>query len=169
MHTWRYECVCIWHNCGVVCHSRWCHPWAGSPGLYKKVAWASQGKQASKCHSSMVPAWVLAWLPSINASQINPFLSELVMVFATAIEKTKLERCLQKKAFLFFSQYPKFWAHNDAIMPALFLLRPPPRASPTCRALTLMPLPVVLFSPSCSMCSTAFLIPSLKLSSCVHL
>lgn len=136
MHTWRYECVCIWHNCGVVCHSRWCHPWAGSPGLYKKVAWASQGKQASKSHSSMVPAWVLAWLPSINASQINPFLSELVMVFATAMEKTKLEHCVQKKAFLFFSQHPKSWAHNDAIMPALFLLRPPrpvplPRAVPS--------------------------------------
>jgi hypothetical protein len=26
----------------------WCHPWAGSPGFYKKASWASQGKQASK-------------------------------------------------------------------------------------------------------------------------
>jgi hypothetical protein len=29
-------------------HCGWCHPWAGSPGFYKRAGWASQEKQASK-------------------------------------------------------------------------------------------------------------------------
>jgi hypothetical protein len=29
-------------------HCGWCHPWAGSPGFYKKASWVSHGKQASK-------------------------------------------------------------------------------------------------------------------------
>jgi hypothetical protein len=37
-------------------HCGWCCPLSGSPGFYKKVGWTSQGKQASKQHSSMASA-----------------------------------------------------------------------------------------------------------------
>jgi hypothetical protein len=71
----------------------WCHPWAGSLGFYKRAGWASQGKQASKEHPSMVsasaPASWPAWVPVLTSfgdeqhcgsvSWINPFLPNLIL------------------------------------------------------------------------------------------
>ena len=53
---------------GRMTHYGWCHPWAGSPGLYKKGSWASQGQQASHQHPSMASA-------SAPASRFLPWLS----------------------------------------------------------------------------------------------
>jgi hypothetical protein len=46
-----------------------CHPWAGSPGFYKKANWATQGRQASKQHLSMASASAPAsrFLPCVSS------------------------------------------------------------------------------------------------------
>jgi hypothetical protein len=31
-------------------HCGWCHPWAGSPGFYKKASWASKGMECDSLH-----------------------------------------------------------------------------------------------------------------------
>jgi len=75
-------------------YCRWCWPWAGSLGFYKKASWASQGKQASKQHPSMAsasaPASWPAWVPVLTSSfgdeqqcgsvsWINSFLPNLLL------------------------------------------------------------------------------------------
>ena len=69
-------------------HCEWCHPWASSPGFYRKAGWARPEKQANKKFPSvasvLAPA-LLKFLISSNdelwcgsGSQINPFLSNLL-------------------------------------------------------------------------------------------
>jgi hypothetical protein len=55
-------------------HYGLCHPWAGSPGFYKKTSWASQRKQASKQHPSMASVSDPAskFLPCVNSSPDFP-------------------------------------------------------------------------------------------------
>jgi hypothetical protein len=60
-------------------HCEWCRPSASSPGFYKKASWASQGKQASKQHSSMASA-------SAPASDLLEFLSWLSLVMHSNVE-----------------------------------------------------------------------------------
>ena len=75
-------------------HCGRCHPWAGSPGFYKKASWAIQGKQFSKQHPSMASALAPAskFLPCVSSSPdfgdeqqygsvswINPFLPNLLL------------------------------------------------------------------------------------------
>ena len=71
----------------------WFHLWAGALGFYKRAGWASQGKQASKKHPSMVsasaPASWPAWVPVLTSfsdelqrgslSSINSFLPNLLL------------------------------------------------------------------------------------------
>ena len=88
-------------------HCRWCHPWASSPGFYKKASWASQEKQSSKQHpsiplhqllsSSSCPVWVPA-LTSFGDEQqcgsvswINPFLLNLLLGHDVFCRNTKLD------------------------------------------------------------------------------
>ena len=74
-------------------HYGWCHPWAGSPGFYKKASWASQVKQSSKqspsIASASAPASCPVWVPVLTSfgdeqqcgsiSWINHFLSNLLL------------------------------------------------------------------------------------------
>jgi hypothetical protein len=50
----------------------------GGPEFYKKTSWASQGEQASKQQSPMVPASGPAWVPALT------FLNYLLQAFMYA-------------------------------------------------------------------------------------
>jgi hypothetical protein len=96
-------------------HCGWCHPWAGSPGFYKRASWASQGEQANKQHPSMTSAsapaskfllcvsccpdflwwWTAMWRCKLN----KPFPSPacfLVMVLCAGIDRHLWDGVLEK-------------------------------------------------------------------------
>lgn len=58
-------------------HCEWDHPWAGSPGIYKKAGWASHLEQASiinppcPLHLLLPPRYRLAWVTTLTAFEDN--------------------------------------------------------------------------------------------------
>jgi hypothetical protein len=93
LHELQLQSIFSITDQGGRAHCGWCHPWTGSLRFYKKVTWASQGKQASKEHPSMAsasaPAFWPAWVPVLTSfgdeqqhgsvSWINPFLPNLLL------------------------------------------------------------------------------------------
>jgi hypothetical protein len=86
---------------GGKAHCGWCHPWAGSPGFYKKASWTSQVSNTPPWHQLLPPGSCPVWVPVLtsfgheqqcgNVSWINPFLPNLllghdVLMFCAGIE-----------------------------------------------------------------------------------